>query len=82
MQVSQKVLNNVALYIQWREAQTRANAIEDQLTASTPYMTRNEAQSYEHIVGLYELDHSQAMPQQPTQQLPLTEAAIADLGER
>ena len=55
MDVTQRVLNNTALYVQWREAQRRANELEDVLLAQTAHMTRGEKQAYSQITGLADI---------------------------
>lgn len=55
MDVTRRVLDNVALYVQWREAQRRANQMEDVLLAQTPHMTRGEKQAYSQITGLADI---------------------------
>jgi hypothetical protein len=55
MEVTPRVLNNVAMYIQWCDALRRANQLEDQLNAMTPHMTRSERQAYSQITGMHSI---------------------------
>jgi hypothetical protein len=76
MNVSRKVLDAVGMYIQWREAEIRARMIYDQLSVLAAYLDKSEGQTYEHVIGLYEIgqgiSETPKQPQQPdTRQFPL-----------
>jgi len=62
MDVSHKVLNATALYIQYREAEETANALGDQLGARTRHMDEREYQAYVHITGMYDIAHHNQPP--------------------
>jgi hypothetical protein len=84
--VSRKVLNNVELYMQWREALTRVNHLEDQLETQLPYMTPREMEAYTHITGMYEIANGRVIPERvreapPAPQIPYPELGATIIGE-
>lgn len=60
--VSRKVLNATGLYIQYREAQDTADAMNDQLGSMSRHMSEREYQAYVHITGMYDISHNGHMP--------------------
>jgi hypothetical protein len=55
MQVSRRVLDNIALYMAWREASLKALHLNNQLSTSVAFMTPNETEAYTHMVAMYEI---------------------------
>ena len=58
MDVSRKVLDGVALYMQTQEAQSTADALADKLGAATRHLSEREYQAYSHIAGMYDIAHN------------------------
>jgi hypothetical protein len=55
MNVSRKVLDSTAMYIQYREAEARTAMFRDTLNVGVKHMSEDEYQAYAHITGMYDI---------------------------
>jgi len=66
MDVSDKALDTVRHYIQWRQQQARAFELEDTLQARLAHLSRGEIEAYDHVVGMWDIANNRRVDLTPT----------------